>query len=89
MSYYYQEHRAYFFTEEGSAKFIAVRDRFLADARKVGGLLKSGHIFTVVGAGNSFQTMAFLDRMVELGDVKILETKAPRAWQDQIVEVKS
>lgn len=68
MAYIYEEQRPQIFTEEGQVKFLAVRDR-------VKRLLKQAGAVKMWPAldecpGDSWLAMAFIDRLVELGEIK-------------------
>jgi hypothetical protein len=64
MSYKYEEQKSGIFTDEGQKLFLGVRD-------KVARLLKESGAFMLnnVLTGDSWQCIACVDRMVELGDL--------------------
>lgn len=65
MAYEYQTERAWLFTESGQVKLLEVRD-------KVQVLLKTAGAFRMTAisvTGDSFQTLACIDRLVELGEI--------------------
>lgn len=69
--YDYQRQRAGLFTEAGQGKFLQVRD-------KVKSLLQLAGAFRLEEAladvsGDSWESMACLDRLVELGEIVELE----------------
>lgn len=67
MSYSYQKERAALFTEEGQRMFLSIRDRaneLLAEA----GAFQAQEAWSGV-TGSSWQMLACLDRMVELGEI--------------------
>jgi hypothetical protein len=69
MSYSYQKERPNLFTESGSVSFLKVRD-------KVQSLLKQSGAFTAIhvlgGVGSTWEALACLDRMIELGELELL-----------------
>ena len=87
MSYSYEEQRAWIFTDEGQRAFTKARDAFLAATSKTGAA-RAGLIFETC-TGDSWRTMALLDRMIELGDLAWVEDGKARAWQHRIVEVSA
>ena len=86
MSFHYSDHLPFILSEEGSREFVAVRDSFLESVRGTGAA-KAGHIFKHRRGGDSAQTSAFVERMIELGDLRYVEGTEGRVWQDRIVEV--
>lgn len=87
--YSYEEQKAWLFTDEGSRAFTRIRDVFLNMAHETGAA-RAGMIFEAARcgpSGDSWQIMAILDRMVELGDVRYVEDGKRRAWQYRLVEV--
>ncbi len=70
MPYSYKEHRPKLFTEEGQVKFLAVRDRArdLLAAHGQATLEQLTNAFT----GSSWEAIACVDRMVELGELHII-----------------
>jgi len=72
MSYIYEVERHELFTERGQVAFIKVRDR-------VQYLLKTAGAFRMDKIESlSWQSMACVDRMVELGE--LVEVSRPGAW---------
>lgn len=70
MAYSYQTERPKLFTDEGQQMFLAVRDnanRLLASA----GAVRMDKAIGVV-TGDSWQMLACVDRMVELGELREL-----------------
>lgn len=68
MIYNYQTERAAIFTEDGQRMFLSIRDR-------VSRLLKMAGAFSLSSAitgetGSSWQMMACVDRLVELGEIR-------------------
>lgn len=65
--YKYEEQRQWVFTESGQVQFLAIRD-------KVGNLLKLAGAVSMERAisgqsGGSWEMMACVDRLVELGEI--------------------
>jgi len=67
--YNYQSERPALFTEEGQREFIKFRDNAIELLNKAGAFMSMAP-FKGVHCKDSFQNMAFLDRLVELGDVR-------------------
>ena len=67
MSYKYHVEKAKIFTDEGQRKFLKIRD-------KVQRLLEEAGAFTmgkaIAGEGGSWQEMACVDRLVEIGEIQ-------------------
>lgn len=82
MSYEYEKERERLFTDEGQRLFLKIRDR-------VACLLADAGAFTMEKAtrgntGDSWQMIACVDRMVELGEIAQVGL-APRGWgQDRV-----
>lgn len=70
MSYNYQTERPTLFTEEGQVLLLKIRDnaKHLLD---IAGAFDWGHVVKGV-SGDSWQMLACVDRLVELGEVKEL-----------------
>ena len=67
MSYSYIEEKSKIFTDEGQRNFLKMRDR-------VHKLLAESGAFTMLSAfknvsGDSWELMAYVDRLVELGEI--------------------
>lgn len=72
MAYDYQTERAWLFTESGQVKLLEVRDQ-------VHKLLQAAGAFRMTAihvSGDSFQTLACIDRLVELGEIVPLRDKS-------------
>lgn len=70
MSYSYKTEKAYTFTEKGQVTFLQIRDhvhRILAIAGciSMGKAMMGAH-----GGGGSWEFMACVDRLVELGEIR-------------------
>ena len=82
--YNYNEEKHKIFTEEGQREFIKVRDR----AKK---LLDEGGAFKMFSAlkdisGDAWQMMAYVDRLVELGEIREI-TENEVAGQNRVFVV--
>lgn len=81
MAYKYKEERPGILTDTGQREFLKVRDR-----AKV--LLKAGGAFMLFSAtkdilGGTWKQMAYVDRLVELGEIKEITT-GDVAGQDRV-----
>jgi hypothetical protein len=65
MGYKYEEERKNVFTEEGQVTFLKVRDQVKALLEKAGAFRMDKLCIT----GDSFFTLACVDRLVELGEI--------------------
>ena len=83
MTYSYDEQKAYTFTDEGQRKLLNVRD-CARDLCTKAGAVRGGVLLNLAGGGDSWQSMALVDRLVEIGDLREFEPKNYRAWQDRI-----
>lgn len=68
--YDYQEIKPYIFTEKGQVKFLAVRDN-VKKLINIAGAVNITKAISVV-SGDSWQSMACVDRLVELGEIREL-----------------
>jgi len=66
--YNYQEQKKFIFTEEGQLMFLRVRDTICKLHNLSGAFTASKAIGDV--SGNSWDMMACLDRLVEIGEIK-------------------
>lgn len=66
--YKYQELRETIFTEKGQERFLAIRDH-VNMVIKTSGAITMGAAMNVV-VGDSWENMACVDRMVELGELR-------------------
>lgn len=78
--YDYQTQKSVIFTEDGSRKFLKVRDnvnRLLGQS----GAVRMLEAISGVG-GNSWDMLAYVDRMVELGEIlEITDGKVPGQYR--------
>lgn len=65
--YRYQTERSFVFTEEGQVAFLAIRDR-ANELVAASGAATMGCLMS--GAGDSWNRMACVDRLVELGELR-------------------
>ena len=77
MAYIYSEHRHFTFTEEGQAAVCAV---LLAayDAARESGIVTHQQLDKAVHVSDSWQKLAVIDRVVELGYLRLVNTSDPR-----------
>lgn len=66
--YNYQTQRPNLFTDEGQRAFLKVRDKVLKYLKE-SGAVRSGEIVRGCGCASSWDELACLDRMVELGEI--------------------
>lgn len=83
MSYSYQAHRAYVFTEKGQESFLKVLS-FAKKAIELSGAVTGGRLLHAAGSGDSWELMACYDRLVELGYLRRVERPGYVAGQDEI-----
>jgi hypothetical protein len=74
MSYDYKSYKHFVFDEEHQADFLAIRDRVRKLLREAGAV-RMQEIMKEAGAGDSFVTLACVDRLVELKEIKELTRK--------------
>ena len=68
MSYSYQHERPWAFSEEGQVQFLAIRDR-INRLLTLAGACRMQEI-TLHQTGSSWQMIACVDRLVELGEIR-------------------
>ena len=79
MPYKYEDLRPQIFTDEGQKQFLQVRDcaqRLL----KVSEAFRAGAIVRQV-SGDTWQTLACIDRLVELGEIREIDEDERRVAQ--------
>lgn len=69
MTYRYQDHHAWLFSDEGQRALLKLRDWVFSTLR-VAGALQVGKAMEVVRVSNSQQFFALVDRLVELGEIE-------------------
>ena len=70
MSYVYETEKQYILTEEGQRKFLAVRDNVKKLLQQAGAVRMQEAIRGI--SGDSWQQLAYVDRLVELGELREL-----------------
>jgi hypothetical protein len=84
VSYVYETEKTSLLTDGGQRAFIADRDAVLALLKK-SGAIRMGEAMAVMSCGDSWQMLATMDRMVELGDVVEMPSLEGRtAGQDRV-----
>lgn len=81
--YKYETERPTLFTEEGQRMFLKIRDRskaLLAEA----GAFTMGNVIRGTGGGSSWQMLACVDRLVELGEIREVTKEADVAGQHRV-----
>lgn len=68
MSYNYETEKPWLFTDEGQRKLLKVRDQVHAALQSHGAIRFDKIDF---GSGSSFEFLAIMDRLVELGEVEV------------------
>lgn len=79
MSYTYQDYRPFVFTEDGQLMFLAIRDR-AADLIDKAGAVSCGKLIAEQ-TGNTWDMLACVDRLVEIGE--LVEVHNPLSQADQ------
>jgi hypothetical protein len=80
--YNYEKQKEWLFTDEGQRRFLIVRDYTLRTL-SVSGAAKMDCLITGTGC-DCWRAMAFIDRMVELGELREID-QGPNTWgQDRI-----
>lgn len=69
MSYDYQTERPWIFTDEGQRQFLKIRDR-VKELIETAGAVRMQEAALSGFTGSSWQLIACVDRMVELGEIK-------------------
>lgn len=72
MSYQYAEHRDRIFTESGQRMFLAVRDAAEELLSRAGAFTVAALINSSRAGGDSWLMLACVDRLVELGEIRLL-----------------
>lgn len=80
--YDYQTERPRVFTEEGQVMFLKIRDR-AQSLLKTAGAARLGEIINGC-TGDSWQMLACVDRLVELGELRELTQGMDVARQDRV-----
>lgn len=83
VSYRYEEQRPFVFTDEGQRTFLRIRD-FAEHALKLSGAVTGGRLIGAAGGGDTWQHMACVDRLVEIGELKHVYDTGHDMWQHRI-----
>jgi len=70
MSYNYQTEKPFLFTERGQVAFLAIRDNVHKLLSSAGAVRMQEAYRVNSGAGTSWQELACVDRLVELGEIR-------------------
>lgn len=81
MSYNYHTQRPFVFTENGQKDFLAIRDK-AKELLSVAGAVTSGKLTCITG--NTWDMLACIDRLVELGELIEIPNPESRAGQHRI-----
>ena len=81
--YNYKEQRTAIFTEEGQIQFLAIRDKAEKLLKLSGAFMFSHVIIGAPSTGSSFDYIACVDRLVELGEIREV-TSEKVAGQDKV-----
>ena len=80
MIYDYRERRSFVFTEDGQKDFLAIRDKAKELTAKAGAVT-SGHLMVT---GDTWDMLACIDRLVELGELIEIPNPVSHAGQHRI-----
>lgn len=80
--YYYEKEKQSLSTESGQRKFLAVRDRVHLLLKIAGSVRMQEAIQEVTGS--SWEALACVDRLVELGEIREVTRQAEVAGQHRI-----
>lgn len=80
--YDYSEQRPFVFSEKGQVCFLAIRDH-IQKVLKVSGCIDLGHAMTQT-SGDTWDQMACVDRLVELGELREVVQEGFPAGQHRI-----
>lgn len=69
MPYNYEDEKPKLFTEQNQEHFIHIRDKVLALLDKSGAIMMDN----IMDGGDTWLSLAFIDRMVEIGDLREVE----------------
>jgi hypothetical protein len=81
--YEYQAHRQHVFTEAGSRDFLKIRDKANALCASAG-CVRVDKLMREV-SGSSWDTMALIERLVELQEFYWLNEATAPAWQARVL----
>lgn len=80
MSYNYATQKPNLFTEDGQVMFLKIRDAAKA-LLETSGAVTSDKLISAAGTGSNWDTLACVDRLVELGE--LLEVPNPHSSAGQ------
>ena len=80
--YKYEEQKQGIFTESGQEMFLSIRDKS-KQLLKQAGCFKMGNVISGQ-VGDTWQMLACVDRLVELGEIREIEQNGAVAGQDRI-----
>lgn len=69
MSYHYEDRKAFIFTDEGQRMFLEIRD-YAKNLLAKAGAARCQEIISVARVGSSWDMLACVDRLVELGEIR-------------------
>ena len=75
MTYNYQTQRDNLFTEEGQLMFMKIRDKINVLLDQSGAFRLLEAISTARVTGDTWDMIACIDRLVEIGEIREIETK--------------
>ena len=80
MSYSYESEKPALFTEKGQGAFIKSRDSILAAMKSTRAIEERCAMRATTGFACTFEQLAVLDRMIELGDIERVEARGERYY---------
>jgi len=90
--YNYEEQKKYVFTDEGQRQFLHIRDKIHNLLEEAGAFQmgKATVLAPTVGAAESWDLMACVDRLVELGEIReIMYSNNVQEWNQERIFVKT
>ena len=72
MGYVYEDQKSTLFTDEGQRMFLRARDN-VEKMLDMSGAVMMGAAITGIGDGDSWEMLACVDRLVELGEIREIE----------------
>jgi hypothetical protein len=69
MPYMYEKQKRYVFTDEGHRTFLKVRDAAVR-LYALAGAVSCGKLMHAAGSGDTWDQLACIDRLVELGELR-------------------
>jgi len=77
--YDYKTQRKAIFTENGQIMFLAIRDK-AKELLAVAGAFREDHVTAGCGGGDSWDMLACVDRLVELGEIICVNNSSARQY---------